>query len=188
MGVAAPASACVPGITAGSGSTQAGRETRRRSRILCAVNRITPWVVAAALVATTAPVAAQTPVPVVVTAPDGRSLDWSRWLGDAGPAAVLLWSSWAPRGDEVLAEVEAIEAVCRRRGLELVLVTVQEELEESAAALRGRDLRWLHDRHGALLKRYRVVRVPSLLVIDDRGDAVARLRPTSEALEAWERR
>lgn len=144
--------------------------------------------VAAALCAGAAFVAAQTPVPVVVTAPDGRTLEWSRWLANAGPAAVLLWSSWSPRGDEPLAELEAFEAVCRERGLAFVLVAVQEELEESAAVLGGRDVRWLHDRHGMLLKRYRVVRVPSVLVLDGRGEAVARLQPTPEALQAWEAR
>lgn len=179
----------VPAVTAGTSLALAGRETRRGSRILCAVNRISSLAVAAAvLFVGTALVAAQTAAPVVVTAPDGRTLEWSRWLADAGPAAVLLWSSWSPRGDEALAELEAIEAACRERGLELVLVAVQEELEESAAALRGRDLRWLHDRHGMLLKRYRVVRVPSLLVLDGRGEAVARLQPTPEALRASETR
>lgn len=80
---------------------------------------------------------------------------------------------------------EALAAACDDAGLHLVVLVVQETLEEGRAALRGHDVGWLHDRHGALLKQYRVIEVPSLLVVAADGRPLAKMEVSVEAVRGW---
>jgi hypothetical protein len=130
--------------------------------------------------------AAQTPretSPLV--APDGRAVRWQQWLDENGPAAVLVWASWAPRAGAVMERLEDLAGACRARGLSPVVVDVQEPMEDARAALDGRGVTWLHDRHGAVLKRHRVIRVPALIVVDRKGVVLGRLEATPEAVRRW---
>jgi len=117
--------------------------------------------------------------------PDGRPVPWQGWLEEHGPAAVLVWASWAPRSADVLAGVGRLEAVSRRLGLELVLVDVQEPIDDARSALAGVEVRWLHDRHGAILRHHRVIRVPWLVVVAADGSVTGSTAPSSEALARW---
>jgi len=117
--------------------------------------------------------------------PDGTPVSWERWLAKTAPVAVVVWSSWQPRAPEVLKHRAALEKACKAKGLKLVFVDVVEPLEDARKALGGTGVTWLHDRHGSLLKRCRVVSVPALVVLDRSGRVVARLDPTPEAVEAW---
>jgi len=117
--------------------------------------------------------------------PDGTPVPWEKWVARTAPVAVVVWSSWQPRAPEVLERRHALEKACRAKGLRLVFVDVVEPLEAARKALAGTGVTWLHDRHGSLLKRCRVVTVPALVVIDRKGRVVARLEPTPEAVKAW---
>ena len=121
-----------------------------------------------------------------VSEPDGEMVRWSEWIGAKGPAAVVVWASWAPGAATTLRELDGLAAAARDHGLELVIVAVQERLQESASALASRGVVWLHDRHGAILKEYRLIRVPTLAVVDRDGAVVARLDPSAAALRAWQ--
>jgi hypothetical protein len=123
--------------------------------------------------------------PAGMLAPDGSRFRWWDWLDDNGPAAVLLWSSWTPHADAVLARYNELRAACQERGLSLIVVDVQEPMVEARAALGDRQLEWVHDRHGAVLKRHRVFRVPMLLILDRHGTALASLEPKPEAVRTW---
>ncbi len=125
------------------------------------------------------------PPPVAVTAPDGGLLEWSSLVRRHGPLAVMVWSSWAPRARAVLASCEELAGAARRRGLAFLIVDVQEPEQVARRALAGSGLPWVHDRHGRLLRRYRVFDIPALLVVDREGTVVARLEPEPGALEAW---
>ena len=120
-----------------------------------------------------------------VTTPDGGSVAWADWLGDNAPIAVLLWASWVPDADSTLADLDRITAAASARGLELVLVVVQEPLNEARESLGNIDVEWLHDRYGHLLKEYRVVSIPRLLVVAEDGRVVERLEVDVESLRAW---
>jgi hypothetical protein len=100
--------------------------------------------------------------------------------------AVLTWASWAPGADDVLRQSAALASACESKGLGFVVLDVQETLEEARSALSGLKQPWIHDRHGALLKEYRVIRVPSLLVLSADGRVLGKLEATAEALRAWE--
>jgi hypothetical protein len=106
---------------------------------------------------------------------EGAAVVWTDWLAERAPAAVVVYASWAPRADGVLASLADLESAARARGLRLVLLAVQEPFEDSRVTLESVDVEWIHDRHGVLLKRYRVLRVPSMLVIGSDGDLVATL-------------
>jgi len=78
-----------------------------------------------------------------------------------------------------------LSKACADAGLHLVVLDVQESLEDGRSALGGREVGWLHDRHGALLKKYRVIEVPSLLLVTAEGEQLAKLDATPEAVRVW---
>lgn len=119
------------------------------------------------------------------TTPEGVPVAWSGWIGDHAPVAVLLWASWVPDADEALADLDRISAAAEARGLDLVVVVVQEPIEEARDAIGGADVEWFHDRYGDLLKEYRVVSIPLLLVFSADGKVTERIAVTSASLKAW---
>jgi hypothetical protein len=66
-----------------------------------------------------------------------------------------------------------------------VIVAVQEGFDEAATVLERSRAPWLHDRHGAILKEYRLIEVPGLIVVDGQGRVEAKLDPTPAALAEW---
>lgn len=126
--------------------------------------------------------------PVVVEDPNRQVVTWSEWLETEAPAVVLLWTSWAPRADAALAEVDELSEWCRSAGLELVVVAVQEPFADAEAVLSRQSAPWLHDRHGELLKLYRVLQLPSLVIVEADGSVAARLEPSAAAVREWSQR
>jgi hypothetical protein len=123
--------------------------------------------------------------PPLVYGVSGAPVGWSDFLARRGPVALLVWSSWAPESAEVLDRSEELSRVAGERGLQMVLLDVQEPLEDARRALDVSGLEWIHDRHGALLKTYRVIAVPSVIIVSPQGEALARLEPRPEALRDW---
>jgi hypothetical protein len=123
--------------------------------------------------------------PRLVDGISGAPIAWSEWVAKRGPVAVLVWSSWAPDAQDSLESYEALAAACKEAGLHLVVLDVQETLEEGRSALSGTDFGWLHDRHGALLKQYRVIEVPSLLLVAADGRTLDKIEATPEAIQSW---
>jgi hypothetical protein len=123
--------------------------------------------------------------PRLVDGVSGAPITWKDWVAKRGPVAVLVWASWAPTAEAAMDRHSDLAKACADAGLNLVVLDVQETLEEGRAALGGRDVGWLHDRHGALLKRYRVIDVPSLLLVAEDGEELAKLEPTPGAIRGW---
>ncbi len=122
--------------------------------------------------------------PQLVDGVSGAPLVWSEWVAKRGPVAVLVWASWAPQSASVAADYQAFAKAGREAGLHMVLLDVQESLADGRKALAGMNVNWIHDRHGALLKQYRVITVPSVIVIGADGEVQQRLDATPEALRA----
>jgi hypothetical protein len=123
--------------------------------------------------------------PPLVYGVSGAPVGWSDFLARRGPVALLAWSSWAPESAEVLDRSEELSRAAGERGLQMVLLDVQEPLEDARRTLDGSGLEWIHDRHGALLKTYRVIAVPSVIIVSPQGEALARLDPIPEAVRDW---
>ena len=122
---------------------------------------------------------------IVLQTANGTPVQWHDWAHDNGPAAVLLWASWTPKADQILQLAPQIERTARERRLAFVVISVQEEYEAARKALDGR-LRWLHDRHGQLLRELRVLQVPSLVIVGPGGQIIDRLEASPSALERWQ--
>ncbi len=120
-----------------------------------------------------------------LVAPDGSTSEWGSWLESHGRSAVVVWASWTPQSDAALAALDGVAAACRELGLSLVVIAVQEPVEASRAALAERHVAWLHDRHGAFLKRYRLIRLPTLVVIDRDGRVITEMAVSSDAVRRW---
>jgi len=123
--------------------------------------------------------------PRLVDGVSGAPIAWTDWVAKRGPVAVLVWSSWSPDAEAAMEGYEALAAACEEAGLHLVLLDVQETLEEGRAALGVHEFSWLHDRHGALLKQYRVIEVPSLLLVAADGSHLAKMQASPEAVRGW---
>jgi hypothetical protein len=123
--------------------------------------------------------------PRLVDGVSGAPIAWTDWVAKRGPVAVMVWASWAPDADAAMDAHEQLAAACADAGLYLVVLDVQETLEEGRAALDQRDVGWLHDRHGALLKQYRVIEVPSLLLVGADGNHLAKIQASPEAVRGW---
>jgi hypothetical protein len=123
---------------------------------------------------------------VQVAQADGTPVVWERWVSRHAPVVILVWASWAPRAADALTKIDDLRAACSAHGLQLTVVDVQEPRGDAHAALSAAAAGWLHDRHGSILKRYRVIRVPSLVILDKAGDAVARLEATPAAIAGWD--
>jgi hypothetical protein len=124
---------------------------------------------------------------LALSAADGSSVRWSEWIAANGPAAVLVWASWAPAAPSAVDGLPGLAEAARSQGLKLVVVDVQEELEAARRGLERTGVPWLHDRHGAILKQYRLIQLPILLVVDQDGRELARLAPNAESLRRLER-
>ncbi len=119
------------------------------------------------------------------TTPDGVPVAWPDWVSANAPVAVLLWASWVPDADTALADLDRISAAARGRGLDLVVVAVQEPIAEATESIGDADVTWFHDRYGELLKQYRVVSIPVLLVLSNDGKVTERIAVTRASLQAW---
>jgi hypothetical protein len=128
---------------------------------------------------------AATADPPLVDGVSGAPLAWSEWLPRKGPVALLVWASWAPESDRAVADFEKLDEACSKAGLNLVLLDVQEPLEDGRAALVSSGASWIHDRYGALLKQYRVFKIPSLLLLSADNTVLGRIESTPEAVRAW---
>lgn len=122
---------------------------------------------------------------ITITDPEGSSVGWSSWIEDHGPAVVVLWASWVPDADATMKELDGISRVARFKELEMILVSVQESPDEARATLETAGVPWLNDRYGGLLKQFRVVKIPSLVIVEKDGRVVARLDATANALREW---
>jgi hypothetical protein len=120
-----------------------------------------------------------------LTAADSTPVRWQEWVAARGTCAVLVWASWAPGAESDPEILGALERAANARRLPLVVIAVQESFADASRALAGTGVTWLHDRHGAVLKEYRVIEIPSLIVVDGEGTLRARLDPTAEALAQW---
>jgi hypothetical protein len=120
--------------------------------------------------------------PPLVDGVSGAPVAWTGWVAKRGPVAVLVWASWAPRAEAVMDEYEEIAEACASLKLHLVVLDVHESLEDGRAALGPHGVSWIHDRHGALLKQYHVIKVPSLVLLSADNQPSARLEPTAAAV------
>jgi hypothetical protein len=119
---------------------------------------------------------------LALTDPAGRAVDWSEWIRANGPAAVLVWASWAPGAEAAVDGLGALAEAARSQSLKLVVVDVHEELEAARRGLDRTGVPWLHDRHGSILKEYRLIRLPILVVVDPDGRAFATIDPSADTL------
>jgi hypothetical protein len=138
-----------------------------------------------AILAAAAPLPAQQAT--VVMDSTGKSVQWTEFLGTRTPVAVLIFASWAPGARDTIGELSDLGRACADRGWTLVIVDVQETFDAARRTLSNTGgVQWLHDRHGDVLKRYRVIKVPSIVVIDNGEVVLGRIEARARSVVAWD--
>jgi hypothetical protein len=116
---------------------------------------------------------------------DGSPIRWQDWLDANAPVAVLVLASWVPEGGRTVDSVGSIATTARAEGLSFVIISVQEPFDDAKEMFQTAGVTWFHDRHGAILKEYRIIKLPRIVVVDSTGEVLAQLEPTEEALRSW---
>ncbi|MCP4897264.1 MAG: hypothetical protein GY906_09870 [bacterium] len=118
---------------------------------------------------------------------DDSLVPLDRWLADNGPAVILVWATWAPRSERALEALDEISRSCIERGFSLAVVDVQESFEDGRNALDDRTVPWAHDRHGLLLKHFRIIKIPTLLMLESDGTLLSQGEVVVDTIEKWGR-
>jgi thiol-disulfide isomerase/thioredoxin len=111
-----------------------------------------------------------------------------------GPAVLVLWNSWLPHADEFARLLPEVEAAAKRNGWPGAVVVFQEEKAEAARRLLGSEeaLPIVFDRRGELVRRFKVTRAPTVLLVERDGEVRARSGPEAagvrQVLKEMERR
>ena len=135
----------------------------------CRRQRLTAVICTVALVAAATPAVAQWSLPRMG---GGPPLDPAA-IG-TGPVIIVVWTTWSPRGGNIVERINRIERTWGDRAL-VASIVFQESAESIERYLRGRELDvpvFLDAGNAEFSKRHKVVQVPRLLVFKDGVTAV----------------
>jgi len=96
-----------------------------------------------------------------------------------GPVVLVLWNSWLPGSEEFAKLLPEIEATAKRHAWPGAVVVFQEESAEPTRKLRRNEaeLPLVFDRRGELVRRFKVTRAPTVLLVERDGEVRARSGP-----------
>jgi thiol-disulfide isomerase/thioredoxin len=96
-----------------------------------------------------------------------------------GPAVLVFWNSWLPHSEEFAKLIPEVAATAKRNGWQAVVVVFQEENADAPRTLLGvgSDLPVVLDRRGELVRRFKVTRAPTVLLVEKDGQVRARSGP-----------
>jgi thiol-disulfide isomerase/thioredoxin len=96
-----------------------------------------------------------------------------------GPAVLVFWNSWLPHSEEFTKLIPEVAAAAKRNGWRAVVVVFQEENAEAPRRLLGAggELPFVLDRRGELVRRFKVTRAPTVLLVEKDGQVRARSGP-----------
>ncbi|MFZ5788525.1 MAG: TlpA family protein disulfide reductase [Acidobacteriota bacterium] len=108
-----------------------------------------------------------------------------RELFAGGPVVLVLWNSWLPDSAEFGPQIVSAAAAARAAEARCVVVVFQDE-PEAARGLPDGDAPVLValDRHGELLRRFKVTRAPAVLVVGADGAVRSRGGPGADEVAA----
>ncbi|HBO68827.1 MAG TPA: redoxin [Deltaproteobacteria bacterium] len=112
------------------------------------------------------------------TLPDleGNPVSLGRFLGRK-PVLLVFWATWCPHCNEVVPEINRIhEDFGRGDRLQILALDYKESPEKVEAFLRKKQVRYpvLLDRNGTVARGYRVLGIPTYILIDVAGRIVYR--------------
>jgi thiol-disulfide isomerase/thioredoxin len=91
----------------------------------------------------------------------------------------VFWNSWLPHSEEFTKLIPEVAAAAKKNGWRAVVVVFQEENAEAPRRLLGAggELPVVLDRRGELVRRFKVTRAPTVLLIEKDGEVRARSGP-----------
>jgi len=103
-----------------------------------------------------------------------------------GPAVLVFWNSWLPGAAEFAPLVAEIDGVAAELALPGAVVVFQDEGDawRQGIASSGSALPRVLDRRGELLRRFKVTRAPTVLLVGRRGEVIERAGPDTSQVRA----
>jgi len=104
----------------------------------------------------------------------GTAFDWASYRGRV--VLVEFWATWCGPCRSETAQLKTLHEQLRRRGFDVVAVSLDQDLEALAKYLQDNELPWANlvgEESAALAKRYGVVAIPTMFVVNAEGTVVA---------------
>ena len=103
-----------------------------------------------------------------------------------GPAVFVFWNSWLPGASEFVAVVGEVDRAAAARGWPGAVIVFQDDGESwvHGVGATGAGLPRVLDRRGELLRRFKVTRAPSVLVVGRQGEVLDRAGPDAGQVRA----
>jgi thiol-disulfide isomerase/thioredoxin len=96
-----------------------------------------------------------------------------------GPGVLVFWNSWLPRSEEFAKLIPEVEAAARQHSWPGAVVIFQDQNQDAASQLSGGKAAFplVLDRRGELVRRFKVTRAPTVLLVDPDGSVRLRSGP-----------
>ncbi len=112
------------------------------------------------------------------TLPDasGKDVSLGRFIGKQ-PVLLAFWATWCPRCNESVPEINRMHEEARKYGgLQILALDYMESREKVNAFVSSKKVLYpvLLDRNGRIARKYKVVGIPTYLLIDRNGKVVYR--------------
>jgi len=103
-----------------------------------------------------------------------------------GPAVLVFWNSWLPGANEFVPVVEEVDRAAAEHGWPGAVVVFQDDGDSWVRSIgaAGATLPRVLDRRGELLRRFKVTRAPTVLVVGRRGEVLDRAGPDAGQVRA----
>ena len=102
------------------------------------------------------------------------------------PAVLVFWNSWLPESAEFVPLLREVEAAAAANGWPGAVVVFQDESDAWMAGIgsAGAALPRVLDRRGVLLRRFRVTRAPTVVLVGRDGSVLERSGPDATQVRA----
>lgn len=106
---------------------------------------------------------------------DGRPVSLSQFLGKK-PVLLVFWATWCPECKAAVPKINALHGGQVGEKMQILALDFRETREKVAAAVKSRDIRYpvLLDERGQVARAFRVVGIPTYVLIGRNGKAVYR--------------
>jgi peroxiredoxin len=117
--------------------------------------------------------------------PAGQSVSLGTFAGQK-PVLLVFWATWCPHCNEAVPEINDIQSRLSDR-LQILAIDFMESGEKVKAFMKAKNVSYpvLLDRNGKVARQYRVLGIPTYVVLDKKGKIVYSGNDRPPSLEKY---